>query len=196
MDWNEVIVVCLLILAVGILVFLNGFFVAAEFALVKLRGTQLEPLVSKGYRRARMVRHILNNLDAYLSACQLGITLASLALGYVGHPIFDKLLGPVYDWRVNGAPLLEDQHWRHMISIGVGFMVITVLHLVVGEQAPKWLAIQRPLPTSLRGWRPLFPYRLQSFHAISSAIIITIFGLLAAKSASKTSHKSMVVPMN
>ena len=149
MDWNEVIVVCLLILAVGILVFLNGFFVAAEFALVKLRGTQLEPLVSKGYRRARMVRHILNNLDAYLSACQLGITLASLALGYVGHPIFDKLLGPVYDWRVNGAPLLEDQHWRHMISIGVGFMVITVLHIVVGEQAPKWLAIQRPLPTSL-----------------------------------------------
>ena len=149
MEGNEVIVICLLILAVGILVFLNGFFVAAEFALVKLRDTQLEPLVSKGYRRARMTRHILNNLDAYLSACQLGITLASLALGYVGHPIFDKLLGPVYGWQFNGTPLLEDEYWQHTISIGVGFLVITVLHIVVGEQAPKWLAIQRPLPTSL-----------------------------------------------
>ncbi|MDP6904137.1 MAG: hemolysin family protein [Verrucomicrobiota bacterium] len=155
MDWNEVIVISLLILAVGILVFLNGFFVAAEFALVKLRDTQLEPLVSKGHRRARMARHILDNLDAYLSACQLGITLASLALGYVGHPIFDKLLGPIYDWNVNGGPLLKDEYWRHTISIGVGFLVITILHIVVGEVAPKRLAIQRPLTASLWAAYPL-----------------------------------------
>ena len=81
MDWNEIIAVSLLILAVVFLVFLNGFFVAAEFALVKVRDTQLEPLVSQGQRRAKMARHLLENLDAYLSACQLGITLASLALG-------------------------------------------------------------------------------------------------------------------
>ncbi|MDG2212933.1 MAG: hemolysin family protein [Verrucomicrobiota bacterium] len=157
MDWNEVIVISLLILAVGILVFINGFFVAAEFALVKVRDTQLEPLVAKGQRRAKMARHLLNNLDAYLSACQLGITLASLALGYVGHPIFDKLLGPVYDWQFNGSPLLEDEYWRHTISIGVGFLVITILHIVVGEVAPKRLAIQRPLTASL--W-VAYPLRL------------------------------------
>ena len=145
-NWMEI---TLLILAVGVLVFLNGFFVAAEFALVKLRDTQLEPLVAQGQRRAKMARHLLNNLDAYLSACQLGITLASLALGFVGHPVFDRLLGPVYEIEVNGNPLVADEEMRHAISIGVGFLVITVLHIVVGEVAPKRLAIQRPLPASL-----------------------------------------------
>ena len=149
MDWGEVTVVLLLILAVGAMVFINGFFVAAEFALVKLRDTQLEPLVIAGQRRARMARHLLKNLDGYLSACQLGITLASLGLGYVGHPIFNKLLAPIYELQINGSPLLSDSHWQQTISIAVGFTVITLLHIVVGEMAPKWLAIQRPLPTSL-----------------------------------------------
>ena len=103
MDWSELITIGLLVMAVAFLVFLNGFFVAAEFALVKVRDTQLQPLVSQGQRRAKMARHLLANLDAYLSACQLGITLASLALGYVGHPIFDKLLGPIYDLTINGS---------------------------------------------------------------------------------------------
>jgi CBS domain containing-hemolysin-like protein len=149
MDWGEVTVILLLIFAVGVLVFINGFFVAAEFALVKLRDTQLEPLVVKGQRRARMARHLLKNLDGYLSACQLGITLASLGLGYVGHPISTKLLGPIYELQINGEPLLANAQWQQTISIAVGFAVITVLHIVVGEQAPKWLAIKRPLPTSL-----------------------------------------------
>ena len=149
MESGEIGVVVLLILAVGVLVFLNGFFVAAEFALVKLRDTQLEPLVVAGQRRARMARHLLKNLDGYLSACQLGITLASLSLGYVGHPIFTKLLGPIYELQINGEPLLANEHWQQTISIAVGFTAITLLHIVVGEMAPKWLAIQRPLPTSL-----------------------------------------------
>ena len=76
------------ILAVLLLVALNGFFVAAEFALVKVRGTQLQPLVYEGQSRAKVAHYILNNLDAFLSACQLGITLASLALGWIGEPIF------------------------------------------------------------------------------------------------------------
>ncbi|SVB54790.1 uncharacterized protein METZ01_LOCUS207644, partial [marine metagenome] len=96
--WLEI---TLLILAVGVLVFLNGFFVAAEFALVKLRDTQLEPLIVEGHRRATLARRILSNLDAYLSACQLGITLASLALGWVGHPVFEKLLEPLFNWELN-----------------------------------------------------------------------------------------------
>lgn len=149
MDASEVMVIFGLCLAVAFLVLLNGFFVAAEFALVKVRDTQLQPMASKGHRRAKMARHLLANLDAYLSACQLGITIASLALGYVGHPIFDKLLEPVYDLKINGAVLLDNDHWRHTISYGVGFGVITILHIVVGEMAPKWVAIQRSVPTSL-----------------------------------------------
>lgn len=150
MDWNEAITISLLVFAVAILVSLNGFFVAAEFALVKVRDTQLAPLVSQGQRRAKMARHLLANLDAYLSACQLGITLASLALGYVGHPIFDKLLEPIYDLAINGSVLIEEgSSLRDTISYAVGFGVITVLHIVVGEMAPKWLAIQRSLSTSL-----------------------------------------------
>src|SRR5258708_34440461 len=83
------------------LVVLNGFFVAAEFALVKIRETQLDPLVSKGDRRAKVARHIVRNLNAFLSATQLGITMASLGLGWVGEPIFTGLLGP----RLAGLPL-------------------------------------------------------------------------------------------
>ena len=86
------------LLAVLVLVLLNGFFVAAEFALVKIRDTQLDPLIAKGHRRARIARRVIRNLDASLSACQLGITLASLALGWVGEPVFGALLTPVMDW--------------------------------------------------------------------------------------------------
>ena len=84
--------VAIKIIAVIFLVGLNGFFVAAEFALVKVRETQLQPLLAKGHRRAKVTKHVVNNLDAFLSACQLGITLASLALGWVGEPIFETLL--------------------------------------------------------------------------------------------------------
>ena len=146
---GEIMEILGLCLAVAFLVLLNGFFVAAEFALVKVRDTQLQPMASKGHRRAKMARHLLANLDAYLSACQLGITIASLALGFVGHPIFDKLLEPVYNLNIDGGMLLADEHWRHTISYGVGFGVITILHIVVGEMAPKWVAIQRSLQTSL-----------------------------------------------
>src|SRR6059036_1030766 len=83
------------LLAVGALVLLNGFFVAAEFALVKVRETQLAPLIAKGHRRARIANRVVKNLDASLSACQLGITLASLGLGWVGEPVFTTLLAPV-----------------------------------------------------------------------------------------------------
>src|SRR5258706_3132094 len=83
------------LIAVLILVLLNGFFVAAEFALVKIRDTQLNPLIAKGNKRAGIVRRVIGNLDASLSACQLGITLASLALGWIGEPVFASLLEPL-----------------------------------------------------------------------------------------------------
>src|SRR5690349_3057734 len=95
--------IALELLAVLLLVFVNGFFVAAEFALVKVRDTQLSPLIATGHRRARIARRVLRNLDASLSACQLGITLASIALGWIGEPVFSALLAPVMDWLGVGA---------------------------------------------------------------------------------------------
>lgn len=138
------------ILGVVVLVLLNGFFVAAEFALVKVRDTQLSPLIAQGHGAARVTRRVLANLDASLSACQLGITLASLGLGWVGEPVFAALLTPVLD-----LLRIDSETLRHSISFFVGFSVLTFLHISAGEQAPKWLAIQKPLPTSLWVARPL-----------------------------------------
>jgi CBS domain containing-hemolysin-like protein len=132
------------ILAVILLVLLNGFFVASEFALVKLRDTQLRPLIRDGNRRARMASHLVAHLDAYLSAAQLGITLASLGLGWVGEPVFEALLEPVFHWFH-----VESANLRKSLSFGVGFSIITFLHIVVGEMAPKSLAIRQPLSTGL-----------------------------------------------
>lgn len=135
--------ILLKILAVGVLVFLNGFFVAAEFALVKVRGTQLSPLIAEGSRTAKMAQHITGHLDAYLSAAQLGITLASLGLGWIGEPIFEDLLHPVFEWLH-----VKSETVRTTIAFAVGFTVITFLHIVVGEQAPKSYAIKQPLQMS------------------------------------------------
>src|SRR5437762_168677 len=98
MDWEATLQILLKILAVLVLVLLNGFFVAAEFALVKIRETQLNPLILRQNRRAKIARAVINNLDSSLSACQLGITLASLGLGWIGHPIFTDLLAPAMTW--------------------------------------------------------------------------------------------------
>ena len=156
MDWSAVIFIVLKIVAVIFLVFLNGFFVATEFALVKVRQTQLEPFVAKGNRRARMALNLAKHLDAYLSACQLGITLASLGLGWIGEPVFVTLLQPVFNWIG-----VESEQLRHTVAIGVGFTTITFLHIVVGEMAPKSLAIQFPLSTSL--W---VAYPMRIFHVV------------------------------
>jgi CBS domain containing-hemolysin-like protein len=143
MSAPEVPITLLQLASVPLLVLLNGFFVAAEFALVKVRDTQLEGFVVRGHRRARVARRMVRNLDAALSATQLGITLASLGLGWVGKPVFVRLLAPVLTY-FNLGP--EQADW---LAFAVGFTVITFLHIVVGELAPKSLAIQKPLDTSL-----------------------------------------------
>ena len=138
------------ILALLALVALNGFFVAAEFALVKIRETQLDTLVAKGHRRAKVARSIISNLTSFLSATQLGITMASLGLGWIGQPVFAGLLSPVLGWlHVTSGPA------RESISFVVGFVVLTFLHISVGELAPKWTAIQNPLGISLWVAQPL-----------------------------------------
>ena len=168
------------IFAVIFLVGLNGFFVAAEFALVKVRETQLQPLLAKKSRRAKLANHIISNLDAFLSACQLGITLASLALGWIGEPIFEQLLEPVYTWLE-----IQSDTLRTSISFGVGFSVITVMHIVIGEMAPKSLAIQRPLPTSLWVAYPMVWFYRITYPVVqalnwSSLLILKVCGIQAA----------------
>lgn len=144
MNWDFFIEIAFKLLAVMVLVMLNGFFVATEFALVKVRATQLEPFAARGHKRAKMALHLARNLDAYLSACQLGITLASLGLGWIGEPVFADLLAPLFKlFSVEGEKL------QHTISIVVGFSVITFLHIVVGEMAPKSVAIRLAMPTTL-----------------------------------------------
>src|SRR5205809_807005 len=122
----------------------NGFFVAAEFAIVKVRPTQLSELVEEGSGRARMARRLTRQLDAYLSATQLGITLASLALGWIGEPAFARLVEPLLSQLgIFAAPV------AHSIAISIAFGVISILHIVFGELAPKSLAIQHPVGTSI-----------------------------------------------
>ncbi|HOX55633.1 MAG TPA: hemolysin family protein [Candidatus Paceibacterota bacterium] len=144
MNWDSLFSMILHVLGVAVLVLLNGFFVAAEFSLVKVRDTQLSPLVRRGHRRAQVAEYILQRLDAFLSAAQLGITLTSLGLGWIGKPVFAVLLQPVFGFLNLDSPQMQE--W---IAFLIGFSAITFLHISAGEQAPKWLAIQKPLTTTL-----------------------------------------------
>jgi len=138
------------VLLTAFLVVLNGFFVAAEFAIVRVRGTQLDELAGQGSARAKLGRHISDHIDQYLSACQVGITGASLALGIVGEPAMAALIEPLFGW----LRALSETAF-HVLSFTIAFGLITYLHIVVGEQAPKYLAIQRALPTTLWSAHPL-----------------------------------------
>ena len=127
------------------LVVLNGFFVAAEFAIVKVRASQIEIKAKSGSRVGKMAKNILHNLDGYLAATQLGITLASLGLGWVGegvmHTVFQNMFIDL-NIQVSDA-------FIHTASTVVAFSVITIMHIVFGELAPKSIAIQRPVATTL-----------------------------------------------
>ena len=148
--WDSPLVILAKLSAIAALVFLNGFFVACEFAIVKVRASQLEALVEEGNLRANFVKHVRAHLDAYLSATQLGVTLASLALGWIGEQFLEKMVEPLF--------VLAGIHSHAVItsvSITLAFMGITFLHIVFGELAPKYIAIANPLPVSLRLVRPL-----------------------------------------
>lgn len=134
----------LLIIAALFLVALNGFFVAAEFGLVKLRQTRVRSIARTAGVRGRLLATVHQNLDSYLSACQLGITLASLGLGWIGEPAFARLLEPFLALLGVSSPELI-----HGISFVFAFFVISFLHIVVGELAPKSMAIRMPERVSL-----------------------------------------------
>src|SRR4029453_18767491 len=115
------------------LVAAHGFFVAAEFALVGVRSSRIETLAAAGNRSAKRLLTLLQNLNAYLSACQLGITLASLALGWIGEPAIARLL--------ERPPSGLSDTLRHGIAFAIAFSIITSLHIVLGEQAPKLVGL-------------------------------------------------------
>src|SRR5215203_3185585 len=139
------------------LVLANGCSVATEFAIVAVRRSRLEELVAEGRHGARAATEVVAHLDAYIAATQFGITLASLALGWVGEPALAHLIEPSLTML---APATAAGA-AHGIAIGIAFFLITGLHIVVGELAPKGLALQRPEATTLWVARPI-----QVFHAI------------------------------
>src|SRR3712207_3995122 len=138
----------LFLLAVLVLVLLNGFFVAAEFALVRVRRSRIEEEVEEGKTGARMVLRQLDDLSRYLAACQLGITLTSLGIGFLGEPaiaaLFERLFG-------EGVP-----HWvSYGVSIALAYVITTSLHITIGEQVPKIYAINKAEPVARFIARPL-----------------------------------------
>ena len=138
-----------------VLVALNGFFVAAEFALVRVRESRITQLEQEGSARAGVVHGVLRDLDSYLSVCQVGITMASLGLGWVGEPAVAHLIEPVL-----GALGITSERVITVVSVVLGFGVITYAHLVFGEQAPKYFSIQKAEGVSLWISRPLNLFRL------------------------------------
>lgn len=144
------------------LVSLNGFFVAAEFAIVKVRASKIEMKAQEGNRTAILSANIISHLDGYLAATQLGITLASLGLGWVGEPVVSKIILGI----VGAFGFTPDPELAHKVALPIAFALITVLHIVFGELAPKSLAIQRPEKTTL-----LVAYPLNLFYIVCRPFI-------------------------
>ena len=163
-----------------ILVLLNGYFVASEFALVAVRKTRIEELVRKGNRTAKLLKNSLDHLDSYISATQLGITLASLALGWIGEPAIAHFLEPFFAFMPQTGALIT----AHTLSVIIAFTTITFLHIVLGELAPKTVALQRAEATSLVIIRPLviFTKIFKPFIFIlngAGKLVLKLFGLHA-----------------
>ncbi|MFD3003224.1 hemolysin family protein [Pontibacter toksunensis] len=150
------------------LVLLNGFFVAAEFAIVKVRSSQIELRAQAGNTMAKLTQNMLAHLDAYLSATQLGITLASLGLGWIGESVVSQIVINVMEF----FGFRGSEELAHQIALPVSFAIITVLHIVFGELAPKSLAIQRSESTALA---VAFPLRF--FYIVFSPFIWLLNGL-------------------
>ena len=169
--WQSVIVLAI--------VLLNAFFVAAEFAIVKVRDSQLTAAVEEDVRGAKFAQHVTRNLDAYLSAGQLGITLTSIALGIFGEPFVSMVIQPIL-FKI-GITSDAAVRWT---SIGLAYAVVTYLHVVLGEQTPKVLAIRKSLAMTLIIARPLHLFYVLLKPAIwilsaSTNLVLRLFGITA-----------------
>jgi CBS domain containing-hemolysin-like protein len=167
------------IFMVIVLIAFTAFFVASEFAIVKIRTSRIDQLIAEGNKNAVIAKKIISNLDEYLSACQLGITITALGLGWLGEPTVEDLLHPVFE-KMNISPYIAN-----ILSFGISFAAITFLHVVVGELAPKTLAIQKAETITLLTARPLAWFYKIMFPFIwalngSARVVIRLFGLKPA----------------
>ncbi len=164
---------------VAILIAFTGFFVAAEFAIVKVRSSRIDQLVAEGKRGALAAKKVTTNLDEYLSACQLGITVTAMGLGWLGEPTIEKLLHPLFEkWNLN--PSISS-----VLTFGLAFMLMTYLHVVVGELAPKTMAIQKAEKVTLLLAGPLMMFYKVMYPFIwvlngSARVVTGLFGLKPA----------------
>jgi CBS domain containing-hemolysin-like protein len=193
MDAQAVMLIALKIVAVLALVVLNGFFVAAELAMVRIRDSQLASLTAKGNRKAKTARHIIKHIDRYIGATQFGITLASLGLGMAVEPVFRAVLAPIFNVAGITSELL-----RHDIALGVGFFTNCYLLIVAGELVPKAVAIRRTLPAALLTAGPLVWFYRLSFPFIwllnrSSQLVLKWLGIAADELHSGQSEEELRV---
>lgn len=167
------------LLLVVLLIALTGFFVATEFAIVKVRTSRIDQLVAEGKSGAKAAKHVVTHLDEYLSACQLGITITALGLGWLGEPTVEAMLHPLFErWDLN--PSLS-----HILSFGIAFASVTFLHVVVGELAPKTVAIQKAEAITLAFAKPIILFYKIMYPFIwvlngSARLLVGLFGLKPA----------------
>ena len=164
---------------IAILIALTAFFVTSEFAIVKVRSSRIDQLIEEGNKRALSAKKVISNLDEYLSACQLGITVTALGIGALGEPTFEHIFHPIFVW------FNIPESIASILSIAVAFTIITFLHVVVGELAPKTVAIQKAEWITLITARPLILFYKLMFPVIwvlnhSARFITHLFGLKAA----------------
>ena len=155
--------------AAFVFVAINAFFVAAEFSIVKIRRSRLEEIEAHGNKKAKLAIKVTSSLDSYLSATQLGITLASLALGWIGEPALAVVIDPLFGHWLKDDPIL-----MHSVSIAVAFTIMTLMHVVFGELVPKSIAIQKTETSVMMIVRPLYLFA-QIFRPV-----IYVFDHLAA----------------
>ncbi|MED1350676.1 hemolysin family protein, partial [Bacillus paranthracis] len=159
-----------------VLILISGFFVAAEFAIVKVRKSRIDELTNKGHKQAPAAQTVLSHLDVYLSTCQLGITLTSLGIGWLGEPTLEKIMHPFFQL------FLFSEKMSHSISLFVAFVLITFFHVVLGELVPKSFAIQRAENITLLLAKPLIGFHrlMQPFIWVlnkSASFLVKGFGM-------------------
>ncbi|KZZ83537.1 hemolysin family protein [Bacillus sp. SJS] len=164
------------LLLIAILIGLTAFFVASEFAIVKVRSSRIDQLIAEGNKNAKAAKRVISNLDGYLSACQLGITVTALGIGWLGEPTFEHMLKPLF------VQLGLPEALTPVISIAFAFAIMTFLHVVIGELAPKTLAIQKAEEITLLLARPLILFNTIMYPFIwalngSARFVTGLFGL-------------------
>jgi len=167
------------LIIIAILIALTGFFVAVEFAIVKVRGTRIDQLIKEENSRATTAKHVVTRLDEYLSACQLGITVTALGLGWLGEPTVSKLLQPLFHF------LQLNKSVGHILSIVLAFVLVTFINVVVGELVPKSFAIQKAETIILLFAKPMIVFYKLFYPFIwvlnhSSRMLVGSFGLKPA----------------